>query len=61
MRVLEGFSEEEKQDLSLELNMNRRHLTKEQKRELAITLCSQGWSLRRIEKTFGLPKSTVQR
>jgi ParB-like chromosome segregation protein Spo0J len=43
-RVIEGLSEEQKQDLSVELNMHRRHLTKEQKRELPVALRGRGWT-----------------
>ena len=58
-RVLEGLSEEQKQDLSLELNMHRRHLTKEQKKELAIGLREQGWTQERISKALGTPRRTI--
>ena len=58
-RVIEGLSEEEKQDLSLELNMHRRHLTKEQKKELAVGLRVQGWTQERIGKSLGTPRTTI--
>jgi len=58
-RVIEGLSEEEKQDLSLELNMHRRHLTKEQKKELAVGLREQGWTQERIGKSLGVCQKTI--
>jgi ParB-like chromosome segregation protein Spo0J len=61
MRVIEGLSEEQKQDLSVELNMHRRHLTKEQKKELAVSLREQGWRNARISKVIGVDRSTVGR
>jgi ParB-like chromosome segregation protein Spo0J len=60
-RVIAGFSEEQKQDLSVELNMHRRHLTKEQKKELAINLRDQGWKNARISKVIGVDRSTIGR
>jgi len=43
-----GMSEEEKTEHVLALNLDRRHLTREQRRELVAKLREQGWSLRRI-------------
>jgi len=43
-----GLSNEQKQDLSLELNLHRRQLTKEQKKEIAANLREQGWTRERI-------------
>jgi ParB-like chromosome segregation protein Spo0J len=60
-RVIEGLSEEQKQDLSVELNMHRRHLTAEQKRDLGKSLRSQGWAITRIAKAIGVNKSTIFR
>jgi ParB-like chromosome segregation protein Spo0J len=60
-RVIAGFSEEQKQDLSVELNMHRRHLTKEQKKELAVNLREQGWTQERIGKALGVPQQTISR
>jgi ParB-like chromosome segregation protein Spo0J len=59
-KVIEGLSEEQKQDLSLKLNMHRRHLTKEQKKELATDLSSKGWGYKRIAKVTGTAASTIQ-
>jgi ParB-like chromosome segregation protein Spo0J len=60
-RIIAGFSEEQKQDLSVELNMHRRHLTKEQKKELAVNLRKQGWTQERIGKALGVPQQTISR
>jgi ParB/RepB/Spo0J family partition protein len=60
-RVVNSMSEEQKQDLSLELNMHRRHLTREQKKELAVALREQGWTQERIAKVIGVERSTVSR
>src|SRR5690606_21604024 len=43
-----GMAEEEKIEHVLVLNLHRRHLTREQRRELVARLRAQGWSLRRI-------------
>jgi ParB-like chromosome segregation protein Spo0J len=61
VRVIEGLGEERKQNLSIELNMHRRHLTNEQKRELAASLRSKGWNNMRIARVIGVDRSTVGR
>ena len=43
-----GMSEDEKREHVLALNLDRRHLSREQRRELVGRLRAQGWSLRRI-------------
>ena len=58
-RVLLGLSDEQKQDLSLELNLHRRQLTKEQKKEIAANLREQGWTQERIGKALGVTQRTV--
>ena len=49
-----GMSEEEKTEHVLALNLDRRHLTREQRRELVAKLREQGWSLRRIAEKVGI-------
>lgn len=60
-RALMGLSDEQKQDLSLELNLHRRQLTKEQKKEIAANLREQGWTQERIGKALGVDRSTISR
>ena len=59
-RALMGLSDEQKQDLSLELNLHRRQLTKEQKKEIADGLYEKGWGYGRIAKILKVGKSTIQ-
>lgn len=40
-------------------NLHRRHLTREQRRELVVRLRQKGWSLRRIAKLLGVSDPTV--
>jgi len=54
-----GLSEEEKIEHVLSLNLNRRHLTKEQKKEIARELRKRGWSYRRIAKILGVSQVTA--
>lgn len=49
-----GMSEEEKTEHVLALNLDRRHLTREQRRELVAKLREQRWSLRRIAEKVGI-------
>jgi hypothetical protein len=60
-RVLEGLSEEEKENLSVSLNIKRRHLTKDQKKELALALREQNWTQERIGKVFEVDQRTIGR
>ncbi|WP_243665297.1 hypothetical protein [Rhodothermus marinus] len=46
MRV--GLTEEEKIEHALALNLVRRHLSREQRRELVLKLRQKGWSTTRI-------------
>jgi transposase len=43
----------------LALNLHRRHLSREQRRELVVTLRQRGWSLRRIADLLGVSLGTV--
>lgn len=56
-----GLSEEEKIEHILALNLARRHLTREQRRELVLKLRQQGWSLRRIAQALGVSRDTVHK
>jgi len=53
------MSEDEKAEHVLKLNIARRHLPKEWKKEKAKELRSQGWSYPRIGKTLGVDHATV--
>src|SRR5690606_19035591 len=57
--VRRGLSEEQKIEHALTLNLHRRHLTREQRREVVARLRAQGWSVRRIAEVLSVPKSTV--
>src|SRR5882724_8757325 len=54
-----GHTEEEKLDHALRLNLKRRHLTREQKIELAGTWWEDGWTQERIAQVLGVSQSTV--
>jgi phage N-6-adenine-methyltransferase len=57
--VRRGLTEEQKIEHALALNLHRRHLTREQRREVVARLRAQGWSVRRIAEALNVPKSTV--
>lgn len=59
--VRRGLTEEQKVEHALVLNLHRRHLTREQRRELVVRLRQQGWSLRRIAERLGVSKSQAER
>ena len=59
--VRRGLTEEQKIEHALALNLHRRHLTRDQRRELVAKLRGQGWSLRRIAERLGVSKSQVER
>lgn len=52
--VRKGLSEEAKLEHVLRLNLLRRHLSREQKRSLAVQLCQQGSTLERIAAVLGV-------
>jgi len=56
-----GLSEEQKTEHILSLNLDRRHLTPEQRQELVANLRVQGWSTRRIAARIGASDITVRR
>jgi ParB-like chromosome segregation protein Spo0J len=59
--VRRGLTEKQKVEHALVLNLHRRHLTRDQRRELVAKLRGQGWSLRRIAERLGVSKSQVER
>ncbi len=54
-----GLTEEEKIEFALRINLNRRHLTREQRQELALKLRQWGWSYPRIGEALGVDHATV--
>ena len=54
-----GLSEEQKIEHALTLNLTRRHLTREQRREVVLTLRQKGWSSTRIAERLGVSDQTV--
>lgn len=59
--VRAGLSEEEKIEHILEINLTRRHLTREQRQQTAIELRQRGWSTPRIAKQLGIGNATAWR
>lgn len=59
--VRTGMTEDEKAEHVLALNLDRRHLDREQRRELVATLRAQGWSITRIAERMAIGKGTVHR
>lgn len=56
-----NLSEDEKRQLAIDLNLHRRHLTKEQRREWSIKLREDGNSTRQIAEKLGTSQRTVSR
>ncbi len=54
-----GLTEDEKREHVLALNLDRRHLTREQRRELVATLRADGWSYPRIAERLDVSVGTV--
>lgn len=57
--VRAGLSDDEKAALALALNVHRRQLSRDQRRELVGELRRMGWSTRRIAKAVGVSQPTV--
>lgn len=55
-----GLSEDDKIDHVLSLNLNRRHLDQDQRKELHAKLSDMGWSLRRIAEKTKVAPNTVR-
>jgi ParB-like chromosome segregation protein Spo0J len=60
-RVIRGLTDAEKREHAWRMNLTRRHLSKEQKREIARTLRQDGWTQGRIAQALGLKQRTVSR
>jgi transposase-like protein len=60
-RTVAGLSEEQKRTHAVAVNVHRRSLTREQRRELVARLRGDGMPVRQIAQTMGVPKSTVAR
>lgn len=54
-----GLTEDEKRDHVLALNLERRHLTREQRQEVVAKLRAEGWSYRRIGERLGVSDVTA--
>ncbi len=54
-----GLSDEEKRAHAIALNLQRRQLSREQRKELHVELRAAGRSIREIAEASGVPKSTV--
>ncbi len=59
--VRSGLDEEGKIEHALSLNALRRHLTREQRRDVVARLRQQGWSLRRIAGRLGISHMQASR
>lgn len=59
--VRAGLSDDEKAALALALNIHRRQLSRDQRRELVGELRRMGWSTRRIAEAVGVSHMTVAR
>lgn len=54
-----GMTQEQKIEHVLSLNLNRRHLTREQRQEIVVRLRAEGWSTRRIADKLKVDPMTV--
>lgn len=59
--VVRFADDDERVDFALAANLFRRHLSKRQRAELAVTLRARGWSERRIADALGVGAGTVHR
>jgi ParB-like chromosome segregation protein Spo0J len=59
--VIPGLTEAQKREHAWRMNLMRRHLTREQKYEIARTLRQEGWTQERIAQALGLSQATVSR
>lgn len=57
--IRSGLSEDAKTEHILALNLDRRHLSREQRRELVVKLRGQGWSYPRIADKVGVSVGTA--
>lgn len=58
-RLWEFSDEDSRVEYALKLNLQRRHLTREQLREQAVILRARGWSYRRIADVLGIDPKTA--
>jgi transposase-like protein len=56
-----GRTEEQKRAHAWQVNLTRRHLSQDQKREIARTLREEGWSQQRIAQALAIRQATVSR
>ena len=56
-----GLTEEEKHREAVDLNLHRRHLTREQRQQIVATLSRQGTPQREIARGLGVSQMTVSR
>lgn len=55
-----NLDEEDKLERVLSLNVDRRHLTREQRQNLVVRLRERGWSFQRIAKRLGFDTRTIR-
>jgi ParB-like chromosome segregation protein Spo0J len=60
-RVIRGLTDAEKREYAWRMNLTRRHLSKEQKREIARTLRQEGWTQDLIAQALCVGQRTVSR
>lgn len=60
-RTVAGLSEEEKRTHAVAVNVHRRSLTREQRREVVARLRADGLTQQRISQLTGIPQPTVSR
>lgn len=61
MKVLDELTEDQKYEQAVVLNLGRRHLNSDQKRDLVLRLAGSGRTVRWIAKATGISKSSVHR
>jgi Homeodomain-like domain/ParB-like nuclease domain len=59
--VRTGLSEEEKRAHAWRLNLARRHLSRSQKRAIAVTLRQEGWTQENIAQMLSIKQPTISR
>jgi ParB-like chromosome segregation protein Spo0J len=57
--ICQGLTDEQKLERALQLNLARRHLSKEHKQQLAIQLRQQGWTQAHIADALLISQGTV--
>lgn len=59
-RVIDGLSEDQKQEWSRRVNLRRRHITPDQRQELAVRWYrDEGWTQQRIADELGVGQNTI--